>query len=105
MKTATVILTLVLGTLGLSTTTSQAQHSCQCNTRTAYCNHCGGTITYVLRVVGYECDGCPIRRWVQLPHCCIQRRPACEHDHEYEHSHGYSSQQYYQSYRNQCGQR
>jgi hypothetical protein len=85
-------LLLSVSTLITGTTTASAQCVHQ-TTRCSTCSNCGGSVTWVLQTVGYDCHGCPVRRWVQLTHYCTPRR-SC--DHYQGHGHGYGYAEHYQ---------
>ncbi|QQL45960.1 hypothetical protein [Sulfuriroseicoccus oceanibius] len=44
------------------------------------CGHCGHKVRKVRQLVGYDCGGCPIYRWVVVSHRC---KPA--HHQRYRH--------------------
>ena len=64
MKLRTLFFTALLGFGALAPlSTAEAGHRCE-RTRVTY-DHCGRPIHWVYRVVGRDCHGCPIYKWVR----------------------------------------
>ncbi len=79
MKKLSLLIAAVLGLGVLAPVTAEAG----CRTRVTV-EACGTRVYWELRFVGYNCDGCPLYRWV-----VTHRVPPCRHEEE-EYSGGYN---------------